>query len=94
MSGSAEELVNTLATEILNPIVALLFAVAVVYFIFGVINYIANADSQDARETGQRHLLYSIVGLVIMAGVWGIIGLIFDSLGLFGSVSSPPGYNL
>jgi NADH:ubiquinone oxidoreductase subunit 6 (subunit J) len=94
MSESAEELVNTLAAEILNPLVALMFAGAVVYFIFGVINYIANADSEDARETGKRHLLYSVVGLVIMAGVWGIIGLIFDSLGLFGNISPPPGYSL
>ena len=94
MSESAEELVNTLATEILNPLVALMFAGAVVYFIFGVVNYIANADNEDARETGKRHLMYSVVGLVIMAGVWGIIGLIFDSLGLFGNISPPPGYNL
>jgi NADH:ubiquinone oxidoreductase subunit 6 (subunit J) len=92
--NNAQELVNTLATEILNPLIALMFAGAVVYFIFGVINYIAKADNEEARKKGKRHLLYSVVGLVIMAGVWGIIGIIFDSLGLFGDVSSPTGYNL
>jgi uncharacterized membrane protein YfcA len=94
MPTTAEELVNTLATEILNPLVALLFAAAVVYFIFGVIQYIANADNEQERRKGKRHLLYSIIGLTIMAGVWGIIGIIFDSLNLFGNVDSPNGYNL
>lgn len=94
MPDDAQELVDVLATQILNPLVGLLFAAAVVYFIFGVINYIANADSEEARTTGKRHLIYSVLGLVIMAGVWGIIGIIFGSLNLFGTVDPPQGYNL
>lgn len=94
MNESAQELVNTLATQILNPAIGLLFALAVVYFIFGVVKYIANADNEDERETGRQHMIYSVIGLMIMAGVWGLIGLIFDSLNMFGSVESPPGYDL
>jgi len=81
MNESTKELINTLATEILNPIVGLLFAVAIVYFIYGVIVYIANADDEDARREGKKHILYSIIGLVIMAGVWGIIDLIANTIG-------------
>jgi len=81
MNESTKELINTLATEILNPVIRLLFAAAVVYFIYGVIVYIANADDEDARKEGKKHILYSIIGLVIMAGVWGIIDLIANTIG-------------
>jgi len=94
MPQSTTDLIEKLSTEVLNPIVSLLFAGAVVYFIYGVINYIANADSDEARREGKKHLLYSVIGLMIMAGVWGIIGIIFDSLNMFGNVDSPNGYNL
>lgn len=89
MNGSAETIINTLSEEILNPIVGLLFAGAIVYFIFGVIQYIANADSEDEREKGKRHMLYSVIGLLIMAGVWGIIDLIANTIG----ADLPDAYN-
>lgn len=81
MNKTAQDIVNTLSTEILNPVVTLLFAAAVAYFIFGVINFIANADNEEARTQGKRHLLYSVIGLVVMAGVWGILELIANTLG-------------
>lgn len=89
MNGSTEQILNTLATEILNPVVGLLFAGAVAYFIYGVIVYIANADDNEAREKGKKHILYSVIGLVIMAGVWGIIDLIANTIG----ADLPDAYN-
>ncbi|MEX2369196.1 MAG: pilin [Candidatus Paceibacterota bacterium] len=82
MSESTGQLVNTLSTEILNPVIGLLFAVALAYFIFGVVKFIANADNEEARKEGKKHIIYSVLGLVIMAGVWGILQLIINTFGL------------
>jgi len=73
--------VNTVAYELVNPIIELLFAAAIVYFIYGVVVYIANADNDEARTNGKKHILYSIIGLAIMAGVWGIIDIIANTIG-------------
>jgi len=81
VNGSTQQILDTLAEEILNPIVGLLFAGALAYFIYGVIVYIADADDKDARTEGKKHMLYSVIGLVIMAGVWGIIDLIANTIG-------------
>ena len=81
MTEEAQELVSTLSVEIINPIIYLMFAAALVYFIFGVVKYIANADNETEREKGRQHILYSIVGLVIMMGVWGILQIIANTLG-------------
>lgn len=81
MSGNTEDIINTLSNQILDPFIGLLFAGAVAYFIYGVIQYIANADSEDERKKGKKHIMYSVIGLVIMAGVWGIIDLIANTIG-------------
>lgn len=80
---------QALSTEILNPVIALMTAGALVYFIVGVITFIANADNEEARNKGKRHIMYSIIGLVVMVGVWGILQLIANSLG----VNPPDGYD-
>lgn len=80
---------QALSVEILNPVIALMTAGALVYFIVGVITFIANADNEEARNKGKRHIMYSIIGLVIMVGVWGILQLIANSLG----VNPPDGYD-
>ena len=64
---------TTLGVEIVNPIINLLFAAAVVYFLWGVYKYISGAESPDGREQGSRHIIWGIVGLVIMVSVFAII---------------------
>lgn len=67
---------------IINPIIMLLFAVAVLVFLYGVFEYIRNSDSEDGRSEGQRHMLSGVFGLFIMISVFGIINLILNSIGV------------
>lgn len=90
MSDDARDLVTAIGEEILNPLIGLLFALALVYFIYGIVVFIANADNETEREKGKQHILYSVIGLVIMVGAWGIIELILASLGP--NVSAPEGF--
>ena len=60
----------------------LLFAVAVLVFLYGVFEYIRNSDSEDGRSEGQRHMLSGVFGLFIMISVFGIINLILNSIGV------------
>ncbi len=67
---------------VVNPIVQLMFALAVVYFIYGVFTYIRKSDDSDGRLTGGRHILWSTVGLFIMVSVWGIIAVLRSTIGV------------
>jgi len=71
--------IGNLATAIINPLITLMFALAVVYFLWGVFQYIKNADSDEGRQKGGRSILYGLLGIVIMIGVYGIIQ-IFTSM--------------
>lgn len=67
---------------IINPIIMLLFAVAVLVFLYGVFTYIRQSDSEDGRATGARHILSGVFGMFIMISVFGIINLILNSIGV------------
>ena len=65
-----------------------MFAAALVYFVFGVILFIRDANSEDGRATGKQHLLWGIVGLAIMVSVYGILSIVDNSVKGSGSGSS------
>lgn len=75
---TAQELVNVIVTTIFNPIIRLLIAVAFVVFIYGAIEFIAGADSDEKRAQGKKHLIYGIIGLFIMLGVMGFVEVIVN----------------
>ncbi len=76
----ADTLISNIVDQIVNPFIFLLFGLALLYFVFGVIRYIANADDETKRKEGQKHLLWGIVGMTIMVGAWGIVRLISASV--------------
>lgn len=67
---------------IINPIIYLLFAIALVYFLYGMVEFIAGADNEEKRMTGKSHMLWGIIGLGIMLGVWSILQIVINTLGI------------
>jgi hypothetical protein len=82
MNTLQQPIVLKLFALVINPIVQLLFAAAVLYFLWGVFKYIRAADDPSARIEGGRHILYSVIGLFIMISVWGIIAVIQRTIGV------------
>lgn len=78
MSDEATELINNIKDLILNPIIGFMFAVAVVMFIYGIVEYIYGADNEDKRNAGKRHMVWGIVGIFVMMGVYGILNILSD----------------
>ena len=72
---TADQFVLNLANVILNPLIRLMFAVALVVFLWGIIEYIKGAGSPDSREQGTKHIIWGLVGLFIMVSVYGILTL-------------------
>ena len=62
--------------QIIVPIITLLSLIAFVVFIWGVIDYIRTADNDEKRKVGQQHIIWGIVGLVIIFATTAIISLI------------------
>jgi hypothetical protein len=69
-----------IALEIIQPLVYLLFGIALVYFIYGAVRYIYALSKGDieGKQNGQRHLFFGILGLAIMLSVFGIMNFLYD----------------
>jgi hypothetical protein len=73
--------VQKLIEVVVDPAVQLLFAAAILYFVWGVFTFIRKSDDSTERTTGANHILWSTVGLFIMVSVWGIIAIVKKSIG-------------
>lgn len=74
--------IGRVVTHIIQPIVVLLLTAGVAYFIWGVAMYIFNSDNADERKKATQHLIWGILGVVIMVGVMGIIRIATSSFGI------------
>src|SRR3989344_4619806 len=71
-----QSFVEKIYENIFNPFVLLVGALALIIFLWGVIEFIARSDSDEAVGTGKRHMVWGIIGLLIILSVWGIMNLI------------------
>lgn len=66
----------------INPIVALIFSLGMLVFFWGLVQFMWKADSATAWETGGKHIMYGLAGMLIMVAVWGVIAMVTNTLGL------------
>ena len=74
--------IENVTREIVNPIIAVIFAAALVYFLWGLAMFILNANDSSKRVQYKQHMLWGVIGLVIMVSVFGIIQLGLRTFGV------------
>lgn len=80
-----DRLLQKATAEIINPIIQVLFAVALVTFVIGIFEFVRGADQPDTRLKGQKHMIWGLVGLFIMMSVFTIITILMNTLGITGA---------
>ncbi|MFA5934628.1 MAG: hypothetical protein WC827_01955 [Candidatus Paceibacterota bacterium] len=82
-SGSNfDSILTNIATNIVEPINMFLAAAALMYFLWGVFNFIKGADNSGKREEGIQHIMWGLFGLVLTISVEGFISVIKNTLGV------------
>jgi len=81
-STSLNEFIRNVELMIIDPLIGLLFALAIVFFLYGVFEFLSNQANEEKKTTGKSHMLWGIVGITIMMGVWVILGIILSTLGI------------
>jgi phosphotransferase system glucose/maltose/N-acetylglucosamine-specific IIC component len=77
---TSSKIVGALITHIVQPLIMLMFIVAVVIFVWGVVEMIINAGNEEARAKGSKHMMWGLIGLFIMFGVYGVLNLLVNTL--------------
>lgn len=78
---SAFAIISKINQIIINPIIILLFGIALMYFVFGVLEYLVKSKSDpSAIQTGAKHMGWGLFGMFVMVSVFGFLKLIINTL--------------
>lgn len=83
-TGGAITTIQTLIckfNEILGALLPFLIALGVLYFVWGVVSYMIAGD-EEAKTAGRDKIIYGIIGLVVIVGMWGLVRIVTNSFGL------------
>jgi TRAP-type C4-dicarboxylate transport system permease small subunit len=70
--------------QIINPLITLLFALAIAYFLWGAFEFFLNQENEEKKTTGKSHMLWGVVGITIMMGVFMIMNVILSTFNIKG----------
>lgn len=79
--ASIVTLMASINKVIINPLIYLLFAVALVYFLYGLVKYLLSPENEELRTSSKSHMLWGVFGMFIMIAVFGIMNLILTTVG-------------
>jgi hypothetical protein len=79
--------------QLLNSIVPLLIALGVVYFVWGVVQYVIG-DGEEAKKKGRDRIIFGIIGLAIIIGLWGLVNIVVKTFNLAGQAPNASIANL
>ena len=80
--AAAQSLLEKINDVILFPLMSLMVSVAVLIFLYGAFEYVANAANDSARDTGRRHMMYGIIGLLVMLSAYTILKIAAGTFGI------------
>ena len=75
-------LVKSIDRVVINPVIFFLFAVAMVYFLYGLTRYFLSPDSTEVRDASKTQMIWGVLGLFIMVAVFGILQVIINTFGI------------
>jgi hypothetical protein len=78
--ASVTTLMNSISKVIINPLIGLMFSLAVVYFVYGLVRYLLSPDNEEIRKSSKSSMLWGVIGIFIMVSVYGIITIVINTL--------------
>ena len=89
--GQATNVVDNI-TSLINKVIPLLFAIALIYFFWGLIQFLrASGTDPKAKDIGKTHMIYGILALAVMVSIYGIINWLTTTAGLTNTAPTLPG---
>lgn len=67
---------------LIQIVIPLLIAIALIVFFWGIIRYIFAAGSEEVKISGRETMLWGVIALFLMVSVWGILKIIASTFGI------------
>ena len=79
---AAKSALARIESAILFPLMYLMMSAALLIFLWGIYEYVAGAAEDSAREEGRKHMLYGIIGLLVMLSAYVILRIAAGTFGI------------
>ncbi|NCS99193.1 hypothetical protein GW764_03335 [Candidatus Parcubacteria bacterium] len=78
-----------LASRLIAATVPVVIGLAVLVFIWGILQYVV-AKSEDDQKEAKKVILWGVIVLFVMVSVWGLVNLLGDTLNLNNNTPTGP----
>lgn len=75
--------------DIMNMIIPIMAGVAVIYFFYGMGQFILHAGEEKVREEGKQQMIWGVVALFIIFSIMGIVNFIGSATGITPGSGTP-----
>ncbi len=69
-------------TYLINPAILVIFAAGFLLFVYGLVEFLWNLNEGGDNKEGKQHMIWGIVGMLIMVSVYGILALVTNTFGI------------
>lgn len=69
-------------TFVIDPITLMLFAAGFFFFMYGFVELLWKMKEGQPDQDGKKHMIYGIIGMLVMFSVGGILNLLAGTFGL------------
>lgn len=80
--------------DLIAGLIPLLIAIGVLLFIWGLVTFIASADDESARAAAKTKMIWGIIALFVIVGVWGFVELLQTFTGIDDTTAASDGPEL
>jgi len=84
-TGTIQQIICKIG-NVLDTLIPVLIVLGIVYFVWGVVQYVIASD-EEAKKKGRNRMIYGIIGLVVIVAMWGLVGIVTKTFGLNGTTS-------
>lgn len=79
---AARSILERIEQAILFPLLTFMLSAALLMFLWGAYEFVQSADSDEGRTTGRRHMLYGIIGMLVMLSALAILRIAAGTFGV------------
>lgn len=84
-------ILNWASCLLYKSVVPLLFAIATVAFIWGVIQFYLNPDNEEKRKKGKSFIIGGLIALFVMVAMWGLVAVLTGTFEISNTIPQLPG---
>ena len=84
--------ISTLVTQlggIVAKVIPIMFALAIIYFFWGLIQFIRAAGDPKKAAEGKSIMIYGVIAIAVMVSIYGLIAWLQSSFGVGTQTSLP-----